>query len=649
MLSGVPASLRSEASGLWLGAVLALVHLAALVVAARAARRDGPVASAGVAGLLVLAGTNIAVVVGTQYGRLLAGDPRYLLPLYTALPPLLGYGLARFAFRRIAVAVTAALLLLQAAGIADGEYRLLRPAAGAREDGWRHAALAMIAALERDGPRRLYAPDFGLRVFTFLSHERIIVSNHYEEIYPPYALAVDGAERVGWWMTRPDPVFEANLRALGVRFTRRTMGPFAGIYTDFSLPPQGLHELDPARFTVRASVAPETAAAIADRDGGTLWSTRAPRQGGEWIEVDLGVIEPVALVRWLPGTYQELPTGLVLEASPDGRAWQRLVDLPRYFGPLYWSAGQPMDRVRSGRFELRPPPTPARYLRFAQTGREARWPWTIRELFVYAATSGSAPAPGADGPTLAHAIRAAGVDRLYADHGWGSRVALADPGIRILPANLSLDAYGFTGSADGFWPRVRWRPGVGALLEPFEAEGFAATARTSGLGFTQQSVGGLVLLAYAAPPHLPGTPIPAAELTVTASRHPELGARAIDGDRATRWATQHPQTPGDWVRIDLAVPHAVRAVRAWTATPSDWARGLALEGSEDGATWRPIAVEVSTEGTLRWGGIALLRDGVQAVRLDFAPVRLRALRLTLTRGHPVFDWSIHELTVYAAE
>jgi hypothetical protein len=60
----------------------------------------------------------------------------------------------------------------------------------------------------------------------------------------------------------------------------------------------------------------------------------------------------------------------------------------------------------------------------------------------------------------------------------------------------------------------------------------------------------------------------------------------------------------------------------------------------------PLAAEVRTEGRLRWAGTALLRDGVEAVRLDFAPVVLQALRLVLTRGDPVFDWSIHELTLF---
>jgi hypothetical protein len=48
-------------------------------------------------------------------------------------------------------------------------------------------------------------------------------------------------------------------------------------------------------------------------------------------------------------------------------------------------------------------------------------------------------------------------------------------------------------------------------------------------------------------------------------------------------------------------------------------------------------------------GIGVLRDGVRAQRLEFPPARLTALRLTLTRGDPVFDWSIHELTVFAPE
>ena len=62
---------------------------------------------------------------------------------------------------------------------------------------------------------------------------------------------------------------------------------------------------------------------MTDRIGATLWSTGHPQRGGEWIQVDLGAVVPVALVRWLPGTYQEVPRGLRLEGSVDGTAWRR--------------------------------------------------------------------------------------------------------------------------------------------------------------------------------------------------------------------------------------------------------------------------------------------------------------------------------------
>src|SRR5262249_23949698 len=62
---------------------------------------------------------------------------------------------------------------------------------------------------------------------------------------------------------------------------------------------------------------------------------------------------------------------------------------------------------------------------------------------------------------------------------------------------------------------------------------------------------------------------------------------------------------------------------------------------------RPLAATVTREGMLRWGGFVLLPDGVQTVRVVVPPARLRGLRLSLTAGDPVFDWSIHELTVFA--
>jgi hypothetical protein len=357
---------------------------------------------------------------------------------------------------------------------------------------------------------------------------------------------------------------------------------------------------------------------------------------------------PVALVRWLPGTYQEVPRGLRLELSVDGVAWRTLADLAEYVGPLYWSAGRPLARVRSGRVELRIPTTPARWLRITQTGRGGLWAWTIRELYVYAATGPAAPETPVDDAALARAVRDAGVRRLYADHGWASRIALADSAIRVLPANLQLDDYGFRGSATMLIPPVEWAPGTGVLLEPADAEGFAEMARAGGLAFTRHAlVGGLMLFAHAAP-SAAGAPVPERLLGVSASRQPKRAGLAVDGDPATRWATAGPRAAGDWFRVDLPAARSLRGVRLTAANPADLPPALAVEGSPDGARWERLATILSPEHRYRWGGVGLLDDGLVALGIEFPPATLKALRLVLPAGDPVFDWSINELTVFDA-
>src|SRR5581483_8943049 len=419
-LAGVPAAMAGHLAGSLLALGLAALYAAALVPAARAWRAGPAAVRAGIAACAVLALTTVGVAVGTRYGRFLEDDPRYLLPLYTALPPLLGLGLARLP-RPAALGVAAALVVGQAAGAAAGDLYTLTAAGAAEFRAFDAAVAGTVAGLERAGLTRLYAADFGLRVLTFVSGERVIFSSHYEEINPRYP-------RAAWWIGRRVPEFEANLRAVGVDGSYRPVGPLGGVYTDFRLRGGPVREVDHRRLTVTASEAAPAAAWTVDRDVGTLWRTARPKQGGEWLRVDLGAVEPVALLRLLPGTYQEVPDGLRLEASRDGERWTTLIELPRYMGPLYWSAGRPMGRVRSGRVELRVPPTEARYLRLTQPGRSALWHWTVRELFVYAA-----------------------------------------PAVRILPADLYLDPYGWIGSARALWPSIRWRPGAGMLVEPADA------------------------------------------------------------------------------------------------------------------------------------------------------------------------------------
>jgi hypothetical protein len=649
IVAGVPEALRAGLPGAALALTLGALYLAAALTALRGIHRAGAPAGAAGLALVVLACTNVGIAVITQYGRgLNDNDPHYLLPLYTALPPLLGRFLAILPGRG-AVALVAGILLLHAVGALEGSFRNLSAPIAATERRELAVQRETVEALEHAGIRRLYDSDPGHRTFTFLSAGRAIVSHPYEEIRPRYARAVDGEREVVWWMPRRSSGLEANFAALGLGFTFRPLSALGGAYGGFTLSAPPVREI--AAETLRVSVSDGGGAALrmTDRIGATLWSTGRPQRGGEWIQVDLGAAVPVALVRWLPGTFQEVPRGLRLETSGDGTAWRTIVDLPEYLGPLYWSAGRPMARVRSGRVELRVPPTPVRYLRVTQTGRDALWAWTIRELHVYAA-AGEPPAPSVDvdGVALAQAIGTAGVRRLYADHGWASRVALADAAIRVPPANLQVDDYGFKGPAAMLLPPFHWEPGTGVLLEPSDADGFAAAAVTGGLAFERHALGGLTLFVHA-PAVAPGVALPAAALAVTASRHGRRAGLAIDGDPATRWATAAPRVAGDWFRVDLGTPRMARGMRLTVVNPADLPADLAVEGSPDGVRWHRLPATLRLERRYRWGGFGVLPEAATAVRLDFPPVALAAVRVVLPEGDPVFDWSIHELAVYGGE
>jgi hypothetical protein len=638
ILLGVPADLPDWGSRL-LAALLTALYLGlagAAIWRGRASSRRGGVDLAALG--LVIAANLGAVIVG-KYGDLLWPRAFYLSPIWTALPALAGAGLAALTKRRLAVVLAGLLMAIHAIGIGRG---LLRgeaplPDPALRELAPRAVQRGLAEALARDGITRLYEEHHARRDLAFVSRERVILSHYYEEALPRYARAVDGADpaTIAWWVDAPSPPLAQSLAALGATFEYRPYPPLGGAYARFAVPPRPLRELDPDSLRAAASESAPRAAWTLDRDAATVWRTAGPMRGGEWLELDLGAVHPVALVRWLPRVYEETPVGLALEVSLDRAVWRRLLDVPAYQGPLYWSAGHPLGRVRSGRVELRIPPTPARYVRLVQTGTSPRWPWSISELFVYALDPAAPPhpAPWRSGADLAASLARAGVQRLYADHGWGSAAALADPHLRILPANLHLDPYGWDGPRAELTPAVVWTPGAGALVEPLDAEGVARIAAAAGVPLRREPLGDLVLFQATPAPPLAGRPLPASALTLTASLHPETTALALDGQRTTRWATGRPQTPGDWLRVDLRAPAPLRALRLWTLTPLDGPRGLALEGSPDGLAWHPLAARVSTEGELRWGGIALLRSGVEAVRLDF-PHPLRALRVTSPAATP---------------
>lgn len=636
IILGIPVFLRWNPLGVLLALAVAEVYAYGGV---RLARDSG----AGRWLLPVLPLVTLLVVVITPYGsRLSDHDQKYLLPLYSALPILGGVAIDALWRRRQALGLAALALVLgtHLIGVVPELYAV---AAG----GWRaHRAAeerqeALVRALRDRGLTRIYASDW-TRPLTFRSGETVIFADPYQEAYPPYALAVDASPRTAWLSAGRAPAFEATLRSMGVGWRADEVGGYL-FYTNFTRESLPLQELLPTPAWRASASQPRGADHALDRDAGTRWSSEQPQAPGMWYELDLGRVETLAGLAWLPGGWQDVPAGYRVEVSPDGVAWKTVAEVEQYFGPLAWGGTHPIQRVRRARVEARFAPLPARVIRITQTGASDRFWWTIRELFVYAPADAALPEPTT--AELANTLTRHGVTFLYADHGPSARLAVSLPGLRTLPANRFLDAYGWDRPDPGALDPVHWRPGAAALVPSASAAAFEVLAHQAGLGFIREGLGTQTLYAYA-----PSQPTPAllsfprAGVAVSASRHPEEAALAVDADPRTRWATHRPQTAGDWVTVTLSEPVRLAGVRLHTeAAPSDYPRGLQLELSPDGARWIPQPASLLADGPVRWGGTHLLRDGVTSTTVLFPPAAVRALRLTLTAGDGVFDWSIYDL------
>ena len=663
LLAGVPLALRDRLAGQSVdipladrltpaGAAITLgltvLYGLALVAGLRLIRRGGPVARSAMAGLLVLLVVNLGIAVATRYGRALAFDARYLVPAYTVLPLVLGWWLGTLPVRW-AAGLVAAVLVLHGADALSGSFRNLRPAVAATERAQMQVMEATVETLRRPGPVRLYAPDFGTRVMTFLSGEQVIFSNHYEEIYPGYVLAVDGAERTGWWLGGQDPTFDANLRALGARFAYRPL-PLGGVYSDFAVAPRAAAR-DPAG-TPRADRQPRGAAGglggrpgcrdpvvhrAAEAGRGVAPGGPGRRGAGGDGAVAAGHVPGGADRRGAGGVGGRRRVAAAHRAAHVRRA-ALLVGRPAH------GAGPERARRAAGAPDARPlPPDHADRGQLALALDGAR---AVR-LRRRRRAGGRSPAARRDDPRRRAAggrglarvrrsrlVRPGGAGRPRAPHPAGQpgagRLQLQGPRQRSLAA-------GTVGTGGR-------RPAGGVRRRRVRGGGGGERARLRRA--RRRPPAALRLRAAALPA---GDRAPGAALRLSASRETGQAALAADGDPTTRWASAHPQAAGDWIRIDLDRPRQVRAVRLWTAYRTDAPRALALEASDDGVTWRPLAATTSRDGALRWGGIALLRDGTETTWLDVPPTRASALRLTLTRGDPVFDWSIHELAVHAAE
>ena len=137
-----------------------------------------------------------------------------------------------------------------------------------------------------------------------------------------------------------------------------------------------------------------------------------------------------------------------------------------------------------------------------------------------------------------------------------------------------------------------------------------------------------------------GAPLPIAVI------RPNVNEAAVtsmtDQDRTTRWESG-PQTNRTAVEIDLGGVRTVGGIDLFLGPfVEDFPRGLIIEASADGQTWR----EVWRGGSAGLAFVAAFEAPRDVpLRYRFAPTPARVLRMKLTENDDTYYWSIAEMRV----
>ncbi len=376
--------------------------------------REGGGARLAVGAPLLLLVFALALFVTSRYGGM--GSPRYLFPVYTALPLLAAAGVSLVRRRSAWGAVLAVPILLgNLAGVARAYHDVsagrisaaafagnqvgmagIRPPSGPAPSAESEIPRVepLVAFLKEKGIRRVIA-DYGISArLTFESREEIIAAQPLDEKYPPYALAAGGSEPAaivlrGRFSFMDPETLPPHIEPLGLKLQQDDVGGWR-VYWGFELSGAGSSAISPRLWRAESSggpLGPLGAGGAFDRDVTTRWGSGRPRGEGIWYRLDLGRVETVHRVILLPGVFTtDHPAGLRVEASVDGRVWGVVWERRGLMPGLYVSGGQPRFDS-SGVVEARFSPVGARYLKFTHLGEAPPFDWSIGEVFVYAPVS----------------------------------------------------------------------------------------------------------------------------------------------------------------------------------------------------------------------------------------------------------------------
>jgi 4-amino-4-deoxy-L-arabinose transferase-like glycosyltransferase len=492
----------------------------------------------------------------------------------------------------------------------------------------------LLSYLKGKGLKRLYCQDYWTSVrLTFDSQEEIIFAAPTGDRYPKYSTLIDSDPGAAFIFPGDNPDFEETLKSIGGTYAKEQAFGYS-VYHHFSPPPFDYIEISP--FTLKA-VDPRggiNGTALFDRDLHTRWSSNAPQKPGLFLSLDLGRTVPdLGRITLFSGKMEDLPRGLRLEISSDGREWRQVREIPSLWGSLFWSGPHPFHRSGNGRVDLIFPPQPGRFIRLTQLGSDPTYYWSVVECFVFQARPDNRKFSWEVKEVVSFLERKS-FSPIYPGPWLQSHLSLFGKG-------KSINGFDETG-----------REGVVQMLEApiFAVQRTMARPlaaflkKTNRWSFEEKEIGEWTVFAFDKPSPsylmLPFRP-KGFQTNVNSSKASLAGDRKI----STRWTTDRAQNPGDFFQIDLGKTETVGRLRLLTGTSrNDYPRGHAIHLSIDGQHWELMNPRM-TSVLLNWTGETLL-EGTADLDLIFSATPLRYLKITQTGRDPEFYWSIHELELY---
>lgn len=589
---------------------------------------------------------NLLTIYGT---RLSDDDQKYLLPLYTCLPIFVSVLLVdlskKFFFPSL---------------VLFGLIVFSNLAGNLRHDGWIIFSPEKIQAYQKYIGTENCLIDFLIKNghtrstcygrpgprLTFKSKEVLISVHPYRVGCLKHADLVDAAFYPSYLSEGEDKVFEENLKAIGGSYRKMAAPGGYFVYTDFN-PPQSYRMIPRDLWTGTSNVQPLGTQNAFDGDITTGWGTLGPQKKGTYFLLDLGRVETVGKISYVPAIYYQVPVGYRVALSVDSQNWQVVSEVQGYRGPTFWSGRNPMTKVRHGRVETVFPPQPCRFLKISLLHDSNDTEWSINELFLFGPDdiirNNKNRIP--DGPEIDHLLtflKARGIHFVYADH-WLSAVirVKSEWKIKTIISNYFTGDNGEDEPPTESLERTHLDRKVSIVVKK-ENLGLEKILQESRHSYRKKEVGPFMVYYDFSTSDSP-PPLPIKNWKVSSNANPQDAEKAIDRNPATRWSSGKPQEPGIYYQIDLNEVRSVKGCSLFLGKSiKDYPRLLRLFSSLDGNSWQEITT--TAESGLYWTGETLQK--MTATRFFFSPVQLRYLRLLQEGQDPVYYWSIHELELF---